>query len=93
MIDTETNVLELDLTLFQNTLETNALGPLLLSQACVPHMRANHYGRIVNISSTLGSLTDIVSGDMPARGSCAGGRRSSGRWTTRGEIISIFFFQ
>jgi NAD(P)-dependent dehydrogenase (short-subunit alcohol dehydrogenase family) len=39
MIDTETNVMELDLTLFQNTLETNALGPLLLSQACVPHMR------------------------------------------------------
>ena len=63
MIDTETNVLELDLTLFQNTLETNALGPLLLSRACVPHMRANHYGRIVNISSTLGSLTDIVSPD------------------------------
>ena len=92
MIDTETNVLELDLTLYQNTLETNALGPLLLSQACVPHMRANHYGRIVNISSTLGSLTDIVSGDMPARGSCVGGgRRSSGRWTTAVEIISVIF--
>lgn len=63
MIDAETNILELDLTLFQNTLETNALGPLLLSQACIPHMRANDYGRIVNISSTLGSLTDIVSPD------------------------------
>ena len=63
MIDAETTILELDLTLFQNTLETNALGPLLLSQACIPHMRANDYGRIVNISSTLGSLTDIASPD------------------------------
>jgi NAD(P)-dependent dehydrogenase (short-subunit alcohol dehydrogenase family) len=63
MIDAETNILELDLTVFQNTLETNALGPLLLSQACIPHMRANDYGRIVNISSTLGSLTDIASPD------------------------------
>jgi NAD(P)-dependent dehydrogenase (short-subunit alcohol dehydrogenase family) len=63
MIDAETTILELDLTLFQNTLETNALGPLLLSQVCIPHMRANDYGRIVNISSTLGSLTDIASPD------------------------------
>jgi NAD(P)-dependent dehydrogenase (short-subunit alcohol dehydrogenase family) len=63
MIDAGTNILELDLTIFQNTLETNALGPLLLSQACIPHMLVNDYGRIVNISSTLGSLTDIASPD------------------------------
>lgn len=65
MIDAETNILELDLTLFQKTLETNALGPLLLCQACIPHMQTNEYGRIVNISSTLGSLADIVSPDSP----------------------------
>jgi NAD(P)-dependent dehydrogenase (short-subunit alcohol dehydrogenase family) len=53
----------LNLTIFQNTLETNALGPLLLSQACLPLMKANNYGRIVNVSSTLGSLTDIASPD------------------------------
>ena len=63
MIDSQTNILELDLTMFQNTLETNALGPLLLSQACIPQMRENNYGRIVNISSTLGSLTDIATPD------------------------------
>ncbi|MGD9330620.1 MAG: SDR family oxidoreductase [Desulfobacterales bacterium] len=63
MIDSQTTILELDLTLFQNTLETNALGALLLSQACIPHMQANNYGRIVNISSTLGSLTDIATPD------------------------------
>jgi NAD(P)-dependent dehydrogenase (short-subunit alcohol dehydrogenase family) len=63
LIDSETSLLELSITLFQNTLETNAFGPLLLSQACVPLMKANQYGRIVNMASTLGSLTDIASPD------------------------------
>jgi NAD(P)-dependent dehydrogenase (short-subunit alcohol dehydrogenase family) len=63
MIDSKTGITELNATIFQNTLETNALGPLLLSQACLPLMKANNYGRIVNMSSTLGSLTDIASPD------------------------------
>lgn len=63
LIDSETPLLKLSAALFQNTLDTNALGPLLLSQACVPVMKANHYGRIVNMSSTLGSLTDIANPD------------------------------
>jgi NAD(P)-dependent dehydrogenase (short-subunit alcohol dehydrogenase family) len=62
-IDEETRLLELGVALFQNTLETNAFGPLLLSQACVPIMKKNGYGRIVNMSSTLGSLTDMASPD------------------------------
>jgi NAD(P)-dependent dehydrogenase (short-subunit alcohol dehydrogenase family) len=65
MIDSETGITELNQTIFQNTLETNALGPLLLIQACLPMMKANNYGRIVNMSSTLGSLTDIASPDSP----------------------------
>jgi len=65
MIDSETGITELNQTIFQNTLETNALGPLLLSQACLPMMKANNYGRIVNISSTLGSLTEIASPESP----------------------------
>lgn len=60
MIDAETGILELPMTLLQNTLDTNAFGPLLLSQGCVPIMKKHQYGRIVNISSTLGALTDIV---------------------------------
>ncbi len=60
-IDTEGGILELPLTLLKNTLVTNAYGPLLLSQGCVPIMSRHRYGRIVNISSTMGSLTDIVS--------------------------------
>jgi NAD(P)-dependent dehydrogenase (short-subunit alcohol dehydrogenase family) len=63
MIDSHTGILELDTALLQNTLETNAYGPLLLSQACIPVMRRHAYGRIVNLSSTLGSLTDTVNPD------------------------------
>jgi NAD(P)-dependent dehydrogenase (short-subunit alcohol dehydrogenase family) len=63
LIDPETRLLELGVVLFQNTLEANAFGPLLLSQACVPLMKTNNYGRIVNMSSTLGSLTDIANPD------------------------------
>jgi NAD(P)-dependent dehydrogenase (short-subunit alcohol dehydrogenase family) len=65
MIDSETGISELNSTIFQNTLETNALGPLLLCQACLPMMKVKNYGRIVNLSSTLGSLTDIASPDSP----------------------------
>ena len=60
MIDGDTNVLELSLGVLHNTMETNAFGPLLLSQSCAQLMGKHQYGRIVNISSTLGSLADIV---------------------------------
>jgi len=63
MIDSKTGIAELDKTIFQNTLETNAFGPLLLTQACLPLMKSNSYGRIVNLSSILGSLTDIAGPD------------------------------
>jgi NAD(P)-dependent dehydrogenase (short-subunit alcohol dehydrogenase family) len=64
-VDGQTQILELSLPIFQNTLETNALGPLFLSQACIPLMKKNGYGRIVNLSSTLGSLSDIINPDSP----------------------------
>jgi NAD(P)-dependent dehydrogenase (short-subunit alcohol dehydrogenase family) len=63
MIDTQSGILELDPVVFQNTFETNAIGPLLLSQACARIMKANGYGRIVNMASTLGSLTEIADPD------------------------------
>jgi NAD(P)-dependent dehydrogenase (short-subunit alcohol dehydrogenase family) len=63
MLDSETSILELDLTIFKSTMETNSFGPLLLSQACVPLMMLNNYGRIVNMASTMGSLADIANPD------------------------------
>lgn len=64
-IDSQADILELDPVIFQNTLETNAFGPLLLAQACAPIMKQNGYGRIVNISSTLGALAEIASPESP----------------------------
>lgn len=37
-------------------------GPLRLCQAILPAMRRNHYGRIVNVSSAMGSLTKMGGG-------------------------------
>jgi len=60
LVDPQTNILDLELTTLKNTLITNAFGPLLMSQACVPLMKRNSYGRIVNMASTLGSLTEMA---------------------------------
>ncbi|RJQ66016.1 MAG: SDR family oxidoreductase [Desulfobacteraceae bacterium] len=51
------SVMDVPAEKFEAALITNALGPLLLSRACARLMQRNQYGRIVNISSTLGSLT------------------------------------
>lgn len=63
MIDSGGDILELPLTQLEKTLATNSFAPLLLSQACVPVMRRNGYGRIVNIASILGSLSDMANPD------------------------------
>jgi NAD(P)-dependent dehydrogenase (short-subunit alcohol dehydrogenase family) len=44
---------------YRQTLDTNVFGPLLLSQALVPLMKKHRYGRIVNISSGQGQLSDM----------------------------------
>ena len=41
------------------TMRTNLIGPLMLMQAAVPLMREQGYGRIVNLSSGLGQLSDM----------------------------------
>jgi NAD(P)-dependent dehydrogenase (short-subunit alcohol dehydrogenase family) len=46
----------------RRTFETNILGPLRLTQAAVPVMRGGGYGRIVNLSSGAGQLSDMQSG-------------------------------
>ncbi len=51
--------------LVRDTFETNLIGPLLLAQAFLPLMRRQNYGRIVNVVSALGSLTEM-GGKYPA---------------------------
>lgn len=50
------------LSVVQRTFATNVYGPLLMIQAVLPLMKEAGYGRIVNISSGLGQLSDMGGG-------------------------------
>jgi NAD(P)-dependent dehydrogenase (short-subunit alcohol dehydrogenase family) len=47
---------------YLDTLEANFFGPLRLAQAIVPLMKRRRYGRIVNLSSGLGQLSEMSAG-------------------------------
>jgi NAD(P)-dependent dehydrogenase (short-subunit alcohol dehydrogenase family) len=51
-----------DLQTYRDTFETNVLAPLALVQALLPLMKKNGYGRIVNVSSGLGQLSEMAGG-------------------------------
>lgn len=60
-LDRDISPLEVELAMLRSTMETNVYGPLRLSQSLIPIMRRNRYGRIVNISSQMASLTEMSS--------------------------------
>lgn len=57
-----------DLSLVQKTLETNVLGAWRLCKAFLPLMKRSDYGRIVNVSASLGSIEELAGreGTWPA---------------------------
>ncbi|MGD9050141.1 MAG: SDR family NAD(P)-dependent oxidoreductase, partial [Anaerolineae bacterium] len=66
MID-EQSVLDTDLDTVRTTMETNVYGPWRLAQALVPLMEQGDHGRIVNLSSGMGQLSDMGSGSPAYR--------------------------
>jgi NAD(P)-dependent dehydrogenase (short-subunit alcohol dehydrogenase family) len=62
LYDTWQSAVNADLKVVNQALTTNLLGPWKLSQACIPLMKKNNYGRIVNVSSGAGSLHYMGSG-------------------------------
>lgn len=60
--DSDGSIFNTKVDTLQETIETNLYGPLRLSQALVPLMQNHHYGRIVNVSSGAGQLSDMSSG-------------------------------
>ncbi len=60
--DTPPSVFTTDLNTLRQTMETNVYGPLLMCQALIPLMKQNNYGRIINLSSGLGQLSDMKGG-------------------------------
>lgn len=61
-IDRGKSVLDEPLDELRATLETNLFGALRMCRAFVPMMRAQGYGRVVNISSELGQLAEMGGG-------------------------------
>ena len=55
----ESSALDVKPQTIEATFATNVIGPLVLTQAAVPLMRKQGYGRIVNLSSGLGQLADM----------------------------------
>jgi NAD(P)-dependent dehydrogenase (short-subunit alcohol dehydrogenase family) len=62
VIDSGRSAIEVDLDLVRLTLETNTFGAWRMCRAFVPSMRENGYGRVVNVSSGMGALTDMGGG-------------------------------
>ncbi|MEW5861762.1 MAG: SDR family oxidoreductase [Cyanobacteriota bacterium] len=60
--DPEGSIFNTKVSTIRETMETNLHGPLLLCQALIPLMKEHHYGRVVNVSSGAGQLSDMNTG-------------------------------
>lgn len=58
----DASLFDLTADTLRRTMETNLLGPIRLIQAATPLMRAQQYGRIVNVSSSAGQLSEMGRG-------------------------------
>lgn len=68
LLDWGTKPSELNLDILRQTFETNFFGAFAITKAVLPLIRQSDAGRIVNISSHLGSLTDTLDSNSPYYG-------------------------
>lgn len=61
----ESSLLTVQLETMRSTFDTNILAVLRISQALIPLMKVHNYGRIVNVSTEMSSLTSISSDYYP----------------------------
>jgi NAD(P)-dependent dehydrogenase (short-subunit alcohol dehydrogenase family) len=61
-----------ELEIIRDTMQTNVYGALLLSRLSIPIMKSRRYGRIVNLSSSMGALNEMGAGYVAYRLSKAG---------------------
>jgi NAD(P)-dependent dehydrogenase (short-subunit alcohol dehydrogenase family) len=59
LLDGPEGIGEMPAEILARTMATNVTGPLEMARAVLPAMRRQGYGRIVNMSSTLGAFHDI----------------------------------
>lgn len=55
----DNSILTINSNIIHQTMMTNVYGPLLLSQLLIPKMKESDFGRIVNVSSAMGQLSDM----------------------------------
>jgi NAD(P)-dependent dehydrogenase (short-subunit alcohol dehydrogenase family) len=72
MVEDADDAPEEEIRIVRETMQTNVYGPLLLSRLAIPIMKSRRYGRIVNLSSGMGSLTEMGAGYIAYRMSKAG---------------------
>ncbi|MFL6515952.1 MAG: SDR family NAD(P)-dependent oxidoreductase [Chthoniobacterales bacterium] len=65
-LDEDEDVLKISAEIFETTLRTNTLGPLLVTQAFVPLLQKSNGPRVVNVSSGGGQLSGGADGWAPA---------------------------
>ncbi|TAF08168.1 MAG: SDR family oxidoreductase [Nostocales cyanobacterium] len=65
--DEEISSLDVEIETLQKTMETNIYGVFRVTKALVPLMKKQNYGRIVNVSSGMGQLTDMDGGYLGYR--------------------------
>jgi NAD(P)-dependent dehydrogenase (short-subunit alcohol dehydrogenase family) len=63
--DTDARASTADLERVQRALDTNLFGAWRTAQAFLPHLRASGHGRLVNVSSGAGQISDM-GGGLPA---------------------------
>lgn len=61
-LDRDHSGLDVPMSIVRETLETNLLGAWKLAQAVIPAMKRSGYGRIVNVSSGLGAMSEMAGG-------------------------------
>jgi len=66
-LDKGSNSLSLTEKVFRDTLDINLFGAFRMCQAFIPTMKERGYGRVVNVSSRLGSLVDMKGGSASYR--------------------------
>lgn len=66
---TNTSFFETKIDVIKKAMETNFLGTLQVCQALIPLMKTYNYGRVVNVSSGLGQLSEMSAGYTAYRSS------------------------
>jgi NAD(P)-dependent dehydrogenase (short-subunit alcohol dehydrogenase family) len=67
MVEEDDTNPEHEIQIIRDTMQTNVHGPLFLSRLATPIMKSRRYGRIVNLSSSMGSLSEMGAGYIAYR--------------------------